>query len=334
MDRAPAELAGDQRELDGEARLPDARLADDGDEMRLALLGRPLPDPAQRLELALPADEGENGQPPLADGECGAQGDPRGQRFCLALGEHRRRRLEDDRALCCRMRLLADENPVHRRRRLQPRSRVDDVAGDHRLAPLGMCVQRDERLAGVHGDTELQVEPLVALVHLADRVAHSERRPHRALRIVPECRRRAEDRHHRVADELLDHAAERLDLPPDAIVVRRQDRTHVLGVEPFCARGEADEIDEDDADDAALLLGTLGLAERRPAGEAEPGDVRILLPAGGTGRHGRTLRGATPGRIETHAGSPPPSAPARSAPARTGRAPSGRARRPPRSPPS
>ena len=79
------------------------------------------------------------------------------------------------------------------------------------------------------------------------RLAHGERRAHGALGVVAVGDRRAEDAHHRVADELLDDAAERLDLVANALVVRREDRAHVLGVELFGPRREPDEVDEDDA---------------------------------------------------------------------------------------
>ena len=42
---------------------------------------------------------------------------------------------------------------------------------------------------------------------------------------------RAEERHHGVADELLHRAAEALELRAQALVVGREDRPHVLGVE-------------------------------------------------------------------------------------------------------
>ena len=45
---------------------------------------------------------------------------------------------------------------------------------------------------------------------------------HGTLRVVAVGERRAEHTHHRVADELLDHPAERLDLVSDPLVVRRQ----------------------------------------------------------------------------------------------------------------
>ena len=59
-----------------------------------------------------------------------------------------------------------------------------------------------------HGELELFL-----LVQLVDRVEDAEAGADGALGVVLVCDRRAEDRHHGVADELLDRAAEALDLP-------------------------------------------------------------------------------------------------------------------------
>ena len=108
------------------------------------------------------------------------------------------------------VRLLADDDAVDRRRRLQARRGVDDVAGEHRLSERGPRAERYDRLAGVDGDPDLQV----ATRELAGAVADHERGPHRALRVVAVRERRAEDAHHRVADELLDD-------PPNDPISRR-----------------------------------------------------------------------------------------------------------------
>ena len=84
-------------------------------------------------------------------------------------------------------------------------------------------------------------------------IANRQRRPDCALRIVLMCHRSPEDRHHRVADELLDRAAEALEIRADARVIRRQQGPHVLRVELLRAGREADEIAEEDGDNLALL---------------------------------------------------------------------------------
>ena len=78
-------------------------------------------------------------------------------------------------------------------------------------------VERDERLAGRDPDSEL--EPL-----LDREVADGERGANGALGIVLVRDGGAEERHHGVADELLDRAPVALELAADARVVRTEDR--------------------------------------------------------------------------------------------------------------
>ena len=89
--------------------------------------------------------------------------------------------------------------------RLEARRRVDDVARDHGLAATRYRLERDDRLAGVHGDPHL--EPV-----LLRPVPHGECRSHSTLGVVAVRGGRTEDAHHGVPDELLDHAAVSLEL--------------------------------------------------------------------------------------------------------------------------
>ena len=120
--------------------------------------------------------------------------------------------------------LLTDEHRADRSGGLKPCGGVHDVARDHRLALAGACLELDDRLARVHRDPHL--EPV-----LARPVSNGERGANGPLVVVAERPGGAEDAHHRVADELLHHAAEALELGADALVVRRQDRADVLGIE-------------------------------------------------------------------------------------------------------
>ena len=103
--------------------------------------------------------------------------------------------------------------------------------------------------------------------------------------------RGAEERHHGVADELLDGAPEPLELTAQVRVVGPEQRADVLGVELLGPRGEADEVGEEHRDDFALLPPgpSCGL-ERRAAVVAEPRGGRVLLAAGGTDAHARRVR--------------------------------------------
>ena len=93
---------------------------------------------------------------------------------------------------------------------------------------------------------------------------------------------------HGVADELLDPAAVPLDLRTNPLVVRRQERPYVLGVELLGAGREADDVDEEDADDPPLLP-VRARRQRGTAVQAEARNLRVLLTAGGANRHADSL---------------------------------------------
>ena len=124
--------------------------------------------------------------------------------------------------------------------------------GSHAFALGRPSAERDQGLAGRDADSHLEV----AL--LTDPVADRERRANRPLGIVLVSGRRAEERHHRVADELLDRPAAPLELRAQPRVVRLEHGAHVLGVELLGPRREADEVGEEDGHDLALLPGRLG----------------------------------------------------------------------------
>ena len=112
-----------------------------------------------------------------------------------------------------------------------------------------------------------------------------------ALRIVLMRRRSAEDRHHRVTDELLHRAAISLDLLPQPSVIGPDPRPDVLGVSRFRRRREADEVAEQHRHDLALLLhprrGLRG--QRRRTERTERKLTRKLPTAGRACRHARSL---------------------------------------------
>ena len=152
-------------------------------------------------------------------------------RLRLALGLHRLGGPVVDRVARRAPCRLADEDAVDRCVRLEPRRGVDDVAGDHALALLRPGAERDERLPGVDADAELELGLLVE-----DPVADGERGADRALGVVLVRDRRAEHGHHGVADELLDCAAEALELVAQPRVVRPEQRAHLLRIHLLGAR--------------------------------------------------------------------------------------------------
>ena len=83
-------------------------------------------------------------------------------------------------------------------------------------------------------------------------VAHRDRRPDRADRVVVVRDRRPEHPEHRVADEALRDPAEPRDLLAHHPVERGQHLAEALGIEPGGELGGAGQVDEDDRDDPPL----------------------------------------------------------------------------------
>ena len=246
--------------------------------MRRALLRHSVPDVAEKRELARAADERAGDVVVLACNRAHRQ--PRADGLGLPFRDDRLCRHVLDRAVRRVVRDFAHDDAVDRRGLLQAGGRVDDVARHHRLTERRARAERDERLARVDGDP-----------HALDAVAYRKRSADGALGIVAERGRSAEHGHHRVADELLHDAAERFELFADGVVVRREQCTDVFRVEALGLAGEPDEIDEDDADDAAFLLRPRGgVVERRSAGGAESGSLRALVAADGACGHARRVR--------------------------------------------
>ena len=274
---APAACRHDPAELGREPRLADAGWPEHGDQVRRPR-GCPLPDALEHGQLAHATDE-LGAWPAVPAGH--ALGQPHLDRQLLALGQYRLGNGIVDQPVRAAVRFGADQHTARGGGGLQARGGVDDVARHHRLSPLGPGADGDQRLAGIDGDPHLGAQGR----------PDGQCRPHRPLGVVAVGGGCAEHADHGVADELLDHPAERFDLVADAVVVRREDGAHVLGVERLGARGEADQVDEDDRDDPPLLpRRRLAAGQRASAGQAVLGDRRVLLPACGTECHGSSLR--------------------------------------------
>jgi hypothetical protein len=103
--------------------------------------------------------------------------------------------------------------------------------------------------------------------------------------------RSSEGSHDGIADELLDRAAEALDLLAQASVVGAKARTHVLRVLPLGLGREADEIAEEDGDDLPFLEHRGRLHhEARATEPTEREALRIFPAAGRADEHGRECR--------------------------------------------
>ena len=132
---------------------------------------------------------------------------------------------------------------------------VGPTATNPRAAPLAEGADHD--LAGVDADAHVQRDAVAALDSALSvvEVARASAAPTRTARWASSSKERlqAEDRHHRVADELLHDAALLLDRLLPAREVGADDLAGVLGVELAREHGEVDEVGEDHGDQPALL---------------------------------------------------------------------------------
>ena len=234
-------------ELASEPRLPKPGRAEHGEEAARALRLDPLERLEQEGELPLPADEGRvEGARDSGRRAIHLVKPPGRDPVALALDLERADGIRPHRALDEPVRRVADQRPAGFCRLLEPLRHVHDVAGDDRLARPGIA---GDDLAGVDPDPDrelhapglrqLLVEPREARLHLG-------RGPNGPEGVVLVRRRDAEDGHHRVADELLDGAAVRLERGAHLLEVARHDSADGLGVDPLAASGGVDDVAEED----------------------------------------------------------------------------------------
>ena len=120
-------------------------------------------------------------------------------------------------------RALADGHAPGPRGALEPRGDVHGVADDG----VGVAHRAGEHLAGVHAHAQREVGAVrEAVVHLDHGGLHPEPGADGALGVVLVRHRRAEDRHHVVADVLVDGAAVALDLVAEAQQRAVHERLH------------------------------------------------------------------------------------------------------------
>ena len=243
-------------ELLDEARLADAGLADDLDELTLAF-ERARPAAREEREFVLAADERRQGARAAAPAAAARPHD--------AIERDRRRHaLELMRAL-----VFGDEKPgrlpLHARgdehrprfgRRLHPRRDVRRLA-EHFAAsrrPRRAPVEADA--GGKLGRAGLRVTG----VEVGERALDGERGAHRAFGVVLLRMRIAEERHQPVAELLQHMAAETRHRGGGLVEIGADQIAPVLGVQPRRKTRRADEIAEHHRDRAALRrnLKTLG----------------------------------------------------------------------------
>ena len=153
-------------------------------------------------------------------------------------------RVEDDRPRRGPARRLADEHAAGRSGALEAGCGVDDVTGDDALARRAhghsTLARRDPSPGG-------KAEP-----ERANPFDKLQRRSHRPFGVILLRNGRAPDRHHGVADELLNGPAMPADHGTRQVDVARERVADLLRVPVLGKRREADEVDEQDRDQAAL----------------------------------------------------------------------------------
>ena len=183
-------------ELRREPRLADAGRAQDGEELARAVVRprcakRILQRRSSRSRPTIGVAKRRSSSP------VDREQPERRHRLRLALELERLDRLDLDRVPHERERRLADQDLARLRRLLEPRGDVDRVAGREH-APRSPVT------------TSPVLTPIrPSMPRSGKRVPHLDRGAARPQRVVLVHDRHAEDRHHRVADELLDRAAVR-----------------------------------------------------------------------------------------------------------------------------
>ena len=302
------------------ARLADAGLANQRDEVRRALELHALEDRLERRQLLAAADERRLARGcRAAGGLLGAHGDrlPGGHGLGFALEVQRLQLVVVDRAGGVAHGALADGHAARAGGALQPGGDVHRVADDGVVLPD----RAGQHLAGVDAHAQVELDALgEVLVHLAHGGLHAEAGAHRALLVVLVGDRRAEDRHDVVADVLVHGAAIARDLLAETHQHAVDQRLDGLRVHALRDRRVAGQVGEQDRDLAALLGWPLAgpdgrlverlaaahaearlgrrrgaaagtaLLERRAAGHAEACPGGVLAPAACAAHRPRVLR--------------------------------------------
>ena len=257
-------------ELPAEPRLADAGDPDDRDELRLSLLGAGVVELLHESQLAVATDEWRL-EPGGLERASPAGGHSESPEELLGLGLPLQLVLAcvlvGDRRFGGPARRSPDEDCAGLGGALDARRGVDEVAGDHALA---LSSDRDCGLPRENACACLQ--GCVELWHSGDEV---EPGPDGALSVVLLGDRCSPDGHDGIADELLDCAAIAVDDGSRRLEVEREKLARVLRVALCGCGGEADEVGEEDGDEAAFSRWRAwsgsnrnwccGCPERRPA---------------------------------------------------------------------
>jgi hypothetical protein len=273
-------------ELGDETRLPDAGRPQQREQVAGPVDGCALERLAEQGELALAADE-RRLRPARGRGRARDHGDqpPGGDRVFLALELQLGHRLDHDRVADEAVRRVADQRLACRGRAFEPGGDVDGVARHERVA--GGRVAGDD-LAGVEPDPDRDLDAPVAhelTVQRAECLPHLDGRADGSERVVLVHRRRAEDGHHGVADELLDRSPVALEDAAHLVEVARVDPPHRLGIDALAEHRRVGHVAEEHRDGLSGLAARRLRRQRRPAGQAEARPLGVVLAAAGAAGH-------------------------------------------------
>ena len=234
-------------EFPGEPTLADTTGPDDRHVSDSTIAARVVEQVLEEAQILIATDERRFERiSPAASAAFGdhAHGAPRRDWCDLALEKLVARGLEYD---CLRRGSegrLANQHGPGRSDRLQSSCSVDEIAGNHAL------IDGAERHRGLAGqDATSCLDPSAEDPY---GVHQFQARAHGPLRVVFARGRRPPDRHHRVADELLNSAAVAADHVARKVEVAREDITDVLRVALFREGGETDQVGKEHRDEATL----------------------------------------------------------------------------------
>ena len=157
--------------------------------------------------------------------------------------------------------------------------------------PSTLGADLDRGVAGEHAGADPQLGHARPPRRAPPPPGQRERSAHRALGVVLARHRRAPDRHHGVADELLDRAAVALDQRAAALEVLAEELADVLGVAVLGQRGEADQVGEQHRDQPPLGDRGRGCGRRRLPGVSDQRCRRTRHRSDRPARSGRRSSG-------------------------------------------
>ena len=278
-------------ELLDQARLADAGLADDLDELAFAC-ERAQPAARQQRDLVLAADERRQGPRPAAAAAAARAHDAiERQRRGRALEFVRAPVLDDEEARDLALHARGDQHRSRLGQRLHPGRDIGRVAEN-----LAGRIHHHRPCRNADSGGELGARAGVLTVQLGQRALDREGRANGALGVVLLRDRKAEQRHDPVAEllrdmpaHLSDRRGRRVEIAPDQIAP-------VLGVERCREAGRADQIAEQDREMAAFGVGLERRARRRRPGRQGGGLFRRFGRCGEGGDRLEKLLAVAQGR--------------------------------------